>query len=141
MRLASCVPVIRDDLVHALETCGIRTDRDLLFSITSLELFQRLPSGTATLHELDQLKELVAESAAAPASTGLDLFSKEQQSQREAVGIVSDTPELDELFGSFSGPGVIHISGDRHAGKTVSIGVLRRKVSGVLQKGRFWHCI
>ena len=43
MRLANPVPSISAELVAPLEDIGIRTESDLLFSTTPLDIFSRLP--------------------------------------------------------------------------------------------------
>lgn len=124
MRLASCLSAIRDDLLYALEACGIRTDRELLFSTSSLELYKRLPSETTTLHELDQLRTLVAESAAASASVGPALLAEECRGLLDVAAITSGVVELDDLLEGFGTPGIVQISGDKNSGKTVSATVI-----------------
>ena len=53
MRLRSIQPAFPEALTRALEDCGIRTDTDLLFSATPLQIYEKLPQGTVTLLELE----------------------------------------------------------------------------------------
>jgi len=56
MRLAA-LPNLSSNLVSGLEQCGIRTEADLLFSGSTLDVFRRLPAETTTLKELAELME------------------------------------------------------------------------------------
>ena len=49
MRLVNLVPFISAELVALLEDIGIRIESDLLFSVTLLEIFSRLPAGITSL--------------------------------------------------------------------------------------------
>ncbi|TFK75161.1 P-loop containing nucleoside triphosphate hydrolase protein [Pluteus cervinus] len=117
MRLTAFIPTVGRELVVALEACGIQTDSDLLFSAQPLELFLRLPEGTATLQELVQFRTLVAEAAAAPSKSGSELF-EEHLAFQDPIHKVSGVFSLDALLESLVAPQIIHISGDRGAGKS-----------------------
>jgi len=56
MRLVNLVPFISAELVALLEDIGIRIESDLLFSVTLLEIFSRLPTGITSLE--NSLREL-----------------------------------------------------------------------------------
>jgi RecA/RadA recombinase len=120
MRLSSLVPLLPVDLVTCLENCGIRTDADLLFSGTVLDIFQRLPAGTISLYELTNCLRLVAKMTSATGICAVDLLSPASMNQGND-DFLSDVPELDELLGGgFGGSRILEISGDRASGKTAS---------------------
>ncbi|KAF8211447.1 P-loop containing nucleoside triphosphate hydrolase protein [Mycena galopus ATCC 62051] len=114
MRLAACVPTIPAHLVSGLETCGIRTDADLLFSGSTLEIFRRLPPGTTTLRELARCTALVANLASVPGQSAADLMKDPNDDD-----LLSGLPQLDEILHGLATPGhLIEISGDKGSGKT-----------------------
>lgn len=120
MRLQSLIPTIPSDLVAALEGCGIRTDADLLFSGTPIDILQRLPPRVVGLADLKTYIALVAESASARGIRGDELHT--EQLQRRHVydtDMTCGVDELDALVNGFGGGRVFEISGDRGSGKTV----------------------
>ncbi|KAF8121781.1 P-loop containing nucleoside triphosphate hydrolase protein [Boletus edulis] len=122
MRLQSLIPTIPDDLVAALEACGIRTDADLLFSGTPVDIIQRLTPGVVSLADLKTYIGLVAESASAPGIRGDALYTEEIQRRRDYnLDITCGVDELDALVNGFDGGRVFEISGDRGSGKTLLV--------------------
>lgn len=123
MRLGALVPseLLPADLVLSLEKVGIRTDTDFLFSGTPAEIFQRLPPGTVSLHELTIYIALVTEKASAPGVCADQLLSLETDSHNNRDEFTCGVPELDALLGGFGGSRVFEISGDKGSGKTVRI--------------------
>lgn len=115
MRL-STIPELPKHLVTALERCGIRTETDLLFSRTPLEVFSELPKGTISLNNLIQHIEAVAEVASVPGTTAIDSLLQAEQEMGVKIGV----PIFDELIGESNQHGVIEISGARNSGKSVS---------------------
>ncbi|KAF9223515.1 P-loop containing nucleoside triphosphate hydrolase protein [Gyrodon lividus] len=119
MRLQSLIPIIPSDLVAALETCGIRTDTDLLFSGTTIEVLQKLPSGVISLADLEKYTGLIVESASAPGVRGDNHYAEELRRRYEdATDLASGVGELDALVGGFGNSRVFEISGERGSGKT-----------------------
>ncbi|KIK25528.1 hypothetical protein PISMIDRAFT_677165 [Pisolithus microcarpus 441] len=122
MRLRTLVPTIPADLVSAFESCGIKTDTDLLFfDGSNLELLAKLPRGLVTCtRELDKYVSLVAERASAPAIRGDEEVEVVLRKQRENafLELSSGVRELDELVGGFGGGRVFEISGEQGSGKT-----------------------
>ncbi|KIK99168.1 hypothetical protein PAXRUDRAFT_823068 [Paxillus rubicundulus Ve08.2h10] len=119
MRLQSLIPTIPNDFVAALESCGIKTDIDLLFSGTTIEVLQRLPPGVVTLADLEKYTGLVAESASAPGIRGDKQYADElRRHHEEATDLASGVGELDALVGGFGNSRVFEISGEKGSGKT-----------------------
>lgn len=120
MRLQSLIPTIPGDLVAVLETCGIRTDADLLISGTPIDILQRLPPGVVSLADLKTYIALVAESASARGIQGDALYTEELQRRHDYdTELTCGVGELDALVNGFGGGRVFEISGDRGSGKTV----------------------
>lgn len=120
MRLQSLIPTIPSDLVATLEACGIRTDADILFSGTPIDILQRLPPGVISLADLKRYIALVAESASARGISGDELYTEElQRRHAHDMDITCGVEELDALVNGFGGGRVLEISGDRGSGKTV----------------------
>jgi RAD51-like protein 3 len=131
MRLGAFVPsVLPADLALSLESCGIRTEIDFLFSNRTVDIFRRLPPGTVSLQELTNYVALVAEKASAPSIRGDHWLHGET---RNFDDLSTGVPDLDRLLGGFGGTRVIEISGDRGSGKTVgmrSIIIYTSKIDG-----------
>lgn len=120
MRLQSLIPTIPSDLVAILENCGIKTDADLLFSGTPIDILQRLPPGVVSLADLKTYTELVAERASVRGIRGDELYTEELQRRHEYdTDITCGVDELDALVSGFGNGRVFEISGDRGSGKTV----------------------
>jgi RAD51-like protein 3 len=120
MRLHSLIPTVPSDLVTALENCGIRTDTDLLFSGTTIEVLRKLPPGVVSLADLEKYTRLVAESASAPGIRGDEQYAEELRKRNEdTIDLTSGVAELDALVGGFGNSRVFEISGDKGSGKTV----------------------
>lgn len=119
MRLATLIPAIPAALVASLQKCDIRTDTDLLFSCTALDILRRLPPGTATLHELTKYIGLVAELTSAQGISGVELISQELDQRKDDLDFSSGIHDLNVLLGSFGGRRVLEIAGDTKSGKTV----------------------
>ncbi|KAJ7162532.1 P-loop containing nucleoside triphosphate hydrolase protein [Mycena crocata] len=116
MRLAACVPSISPDLVFSLEKSGIRTDADLLFSGSTLNIFRRLPAGTTTLRELVDATAFVAESSSASGQSASALLDAHTDFNDD---FLSGVPKLDELLcGLTTSRRLIEVSGDKGSGKT-----------------------
>ncbi|KAI6155747.1 P-loop containing nucleoside triphosphate hydrolase protein [Pisolithus tinctorius] len=120
MRLHTLIPTLPADLVSAFESCGIKTDTDLLFfDGSNIELFAKLPRGLVTCGELDKYVSLVAERASAPGIRGDEELESALRKQREyALETSSGVGKLDELVGGFGSGRVFEISGEKESGKT-----------------------
>ncbi|KAF9234124.1 P-loop containing nucleoside triphosphate hydrolase protein [Melanogaster broomeanus] len=119
MRLHSLVPTIPSDLVAALEDCGIRTDTDLLFSGTTIEVLKKLAPGVVSFADLEKYTRLVAENASAPGIRGDKVYAEVlRRRDEDAIDLVTGVTELDALVGGFGDSRVFEISGDKSSGKT-----------------------
>ncbi|EGO24539.1 hypothetical protein SERLADRAFT_361551 [Serpula lacrymans var. lacrymans S7.9] len=104
MRLRSLVPnTLPAAFVDALVSCGIRTDADLLFSGSPIDILSKLPLNVVSLADLKKYIETVAEKASAPGIRADDMLAKELESSTNNVD--SDTfatgiHELDQLLTS-----------------------------------------
>lgn len=133
MRLSNLIPSIPANLVSCLDAINIRTETDLLFSASTFDIFRRLPGGTISLQELIYYTDLVTELCAAPAISGYDLLSLENESQRVAVELTSGNQELDDFLLGLSGGRVIEISGDRGTGKSARFYIAFLSLSSCLR--------
>lgn len=113
MRLAN-ITRLSKELITALEQCGIRTDADLLFSRTPLEVFQRLPNGTISLNDFLESINVVTEVVSAPGMRVIDTVTQD-------TWVKTGVEIFDRLVGQSSRHGVIEISGAHDSGKTVSV--------------------
>ncbi|KAF8556211.1 P-loop containing nucleoside triphosphate hydrolase protein [Imleria badia] len=122
MRLHSLIPTIPGDIVAVLEACGIRTDADLLFSGSPIDILQRLPPGVVSLADLKAYTALVADNASARGIRGDALYTVELQRQHAYhTDLTCGVDELDALVNGFGGGRVFEISGDRGSGKTLLV--------------------
>lgn len=120
--LQAFVPPLPQPLVSALDSVGVKTDFDLLFSASPPDIFKKLPPGTISLREFNSIIIQVTQRAAASPIRGdeyLELETRRQEGQF-TENALSGVLELDDLVGGFKLPRVIEISGDRGSGKTVS---------------------
>ena len=114
------IPTVPSDLVAILEACGIKTDADLLFSGTPIDILQRLPPGVVSLADLKTYIALVAETTSARGSRGDELYTEESQRRHDYGTIITcGVDELDALVSGFGNGRVFEISGNRGSGKTV----------------------
>ncbi|KAJ7228957.1 P-loop containing nucleoside triphosphate hydrolase protein, partial [Mycena pura] len=117
MRLAA-LPDLPSNLVSGLEQCGIRTEADLLFSGSTLDVFRRLPAETTTLKELAKLMALVAEAASAPGQSAAALVEADVESDCNN-DFLSGLPQLDQALSGLTAPRrLIEVSGNKGSGKT-----------------------
>ncbi|KAG1821889.1 P-loop containing nucleoside triphosphate hydrolase protein [Suillus subaureus] len=122
MRLESVVPSIPAELVAALDhSCGIRTDTDLLFFGSSIDIIKKLPLGTVTLSDLEKFTELVAEKASVPGHRGDEILAGTGRISEKHPQATCGVKELDELVGGFGDPRVFEISGAKGSGKTALV--------------------
>ena len=113
MRLTT-ISQLPKDLVDALGKCGIRTDTDLLFSRTPLEVFHGLPDGTISLSDFLECFNVVTEVVSTPGVRAIDTFTRD-------AWVKTGVLIFDELLGESSGHEVIEIAGGRGSGKSASI--------------------
>ncbi|KAH7884633.1 P-loop containing nucleoside triphosphate hydrolase protein [Phlebopus sp. FC_14] len=140
MRLQSLIPTIPQDLVLALETCGIRTDTDLLFCGTSIGVLQRLPPGIVSLADLEKYTSLVAEKASAPGIRGDEELAKELlKNPQHVTDLTCGVDELDALVGGFGSSLAFEVSGDRGSGKTtLALQIVLRLLSSRADVSVLW---
>lgn len=116
MRLRSLIPSLPAELLTLLEQCGIRTDSDLLYSGSPIDVLALLPASSATLSELERLIGTVLDKVAAPGVSAAEILGKQADHANVRTGI----PEVDELINGLGGPCVLEVSGAKRSGKTVS---------------------
>ncbi|OCH86606.1 P-loop containing nucleoside triphosphate hydrolase protein [Obba rivulosa] len=141
MQLRTLIPSLPQALVDALDAQGIRTDADLLFSSSSTDIFKKLPTGTISLREFNELVAQVTERASAPAVRGDEVFTAETKIREDIIDEDFHTglPKLDELLGGLSPPRVVEISGDRGSGKTtLALQLVLRHLSRVHDSSALW---
>lgn len=123
MRLRTVIPPLPDELITALEECDIRTDADLMFSGSAIEIYDRISPCTTSLAELTQWIRQVTSAASYPGICGFQSYKREKARHEDypTDDYSSGVSELDNLLGGFGGFRIIEISGDRGSGKSVSI--------------------
>ncbi|KAJ7499227.1 P-loop containing nucleoside triphosphate hydrolase protein [Mycena latifolia] len=138
MRLAACIPSIPAHLVSSLESCGIRTEADLLFSGSTFDIFRRLPAGTTTFRELEEITALAAKLASAPGQTAAELLTAHTGPSED--DFLSGLPQLDELlYGLATSRRVIEVSGGKGSGKTsLLLHLILRHLVHRPQSGVLW---
>lgn len=119
MRLANLVPSISAKLVTDLNTVGIRTASDLIFSATPWDIFKCLPPESGSLEDLETAIDIVAELCAAPGESCYDLFVLEAQARERDAPLVSGNENIDRILSGLSRHKMIQISGDKGSGKSV----------------------
>lgn len=126
MRLANLIPSISTELVAHLNDIGIRTEIDLLFSATPLEILRHLPAGCTSLEELKSFIDLVTGLCAAPGMSALELVSLETRARTKDKELRSGNEQIDRLLCGLGGRKVIHVSGERGSGKSVGSWIKNR---------------
>ncbi|EIW84090.1 hypothetical protein CONPUDRAFT_142527, partial [Coniophora puteana RWD-64-598 SS2] len=120
MRLQALVPHLPQDLVSAWAEIGIRTDTDLLFSGSAVDILSRLPEGSIRLAQLRDYIALVAQQSSSPAIRGDELLEQElAPSQISTFCLTAGVPEIDSLLETSERSLVYEISGDRGSGKSI----------------------
>ena len=120
MRLQSLIPTLSSDLVAALEASGFKTDADILFAGSPIDVLQKLPHGVISLADLKECIALVAERTSARGIQGDELYDEQLRRQLDYdTDISCGVDELDVLVNGFGNGRVFEISGDRGSGKTV----------------------
>ncbi len=127
MRLANLIPSVSTELVTYLNTIGIRTEIDLLFSATPWEILGRLPAGSTSLEELNTFINLVTELCAAQGTSALELLNLETEARAKDKELCSGDEQVDRLLRGLGGRKLIHISGERGSGKSVGSPTTSRK--------------
>jgi len=128
MRLANLTPAASTELVAHLNSIGIRTEIDLLFSATPWEILRRLPAGSTSLEDLDTFITLVTELCAAQGTSALKLLDLEADARVKDKELCSGDEQVDRLLRGLGGRKVIHISGERGSGKSVGTPRRRKRV-------------
>ncbi|KAL5525842.1 hypothetical protein ACEPAG_7179 [Sanghuangporus baumii] len=124
MRLRALLSEYPKSLIDALDSCGIKTDEDLLCSSSLLpELWQRLPPNSMTFSQLQEIREIAIKSLSAPGSTGTEILERSLMSENGSdywPQLASSCPNLTELLNATQ-TGVIEVGGDKGSGKTAVI--------------------
>jgi RAD51-like protein 3 len=121
MKLSALVPPLPAELALSLgEQCGLRTESDLLFAGSHLDVYRRLLPTTHSLYGFNECIRLVTEKAAAPADRADESLAAHAQGliRLETQNISSGIPSLDTML-NFGATRMLEISGDRGSGKTV----------------------
>ena len=119
-QLSNFVPPLPETLIVNLSALNIRTALDFIF-VPPAELFRKLPAGSITFTELNDLIAHVRNAFAGPAFTG-DQLIEEVKARACHASVRSGLPALDGLVAnSFGAPGgrITEISGASASGKTV----------------------
>lgn len=140
MRLESVVPSIPAELVEALDhSCGIRTDTDLLFFGSSLDIIKKLPLGTVTLSDLERFTELVAEQASVPGHRGDEILASTERISEKHSRASCGVKELDDLVCGFGDSRVFEISGAKGSGKTaLALQIVIQRLLGDADSCALW---
>ncbi|KAL5504077.1 hypothetical protein ACEPAH_8150 [Sanghuangporus vaninii] len=124
MRLRALLSEYPKSLVDALDSCGIKTDEDLLCSSSLLpELWQRLPRDSMTFSQLEEIRGIAIKSLSAPGTTGKETLEGSSMSENGSdywPKLASRCPKLIGLLNATQ-TGVIEVGGDKGSGKTVVI--------------------
>jgi len=119
MRL-SLYPFLPEDIVSSLDQIGIRTDFDLLFSSTAIDIVRRLPPGTISIQDLKHFTAQIIEESSALGVRGDALLALERAKQEQQLDFASGVTDLDALLNGFGGSRIFEVSGEKASGKTVS---------------------
>ncbi|KAJ3555745.1 hypothetical protein NM688_g2406 [Phlebia brevispora] len=141
MRLRTITPPLPEELLELLEECNIKTDAELLFSATPMEIYERIAPCSITLAELISEIKRIAAINAAPVIYGDALYEREKMRHYEDTDqeYTSGLSELDDLVGGFHVPGIIEISGDRDTGKSaLALQVVVRHLSARADHSALW---
>lgn len=118
MRLRLLVPTLGEhfadaaSIVQAFESAGFRTSYDLLFGDPPEVLFSKLPDGTISYSDLQDLLSQVASATAAHGLAGDVVLEEEQNVKSAHFGGETGVLELDEMAaGAFGAYGVTEVSG------------------------------
>ncbi|KZP27338.1 P-loop containing nucleoside triphosphate hydrolase protein [Athelia psychrophila] len=119
MRL-SLFPFLPGELVSALERAGIKTDSELMFAASTVDIWRKLPPGTVTLDDLNDYRDQVVTKISATGIRGDVLFDLELGTCEAQVDLTSGLKDLDALLGDggFGGSRVFEVSGEKASGKT-----------------------
>ena len=120
MRLSLC-PFMPETLVASLQEIGIRTDSELIFSKTPVEILQRLPPGTVSMQDLQNYIALIAAEVSAIGVRGDELLIIEdaKREHRKALDLGTGVHRLDALLGDLNNYTLLEVSGEKGSGKTV----------------------
>lgn len=119
MRLSSLPPeILPATLVDALQTLGIVSEADLLFSASVPEVWRKLPSNLIPLSELVHCVKVVMDRCAVPrfVATRADGRSLSDEQKPETSAGVGD---LDNLLGTTLRDSVVEVSGRHGSGASV----------------------
>ena len=119
MRLSSLSPeVLPTTLVDALQTLGIVSEADLLFSATVPGIWRRLPQDLISLSEFERRVKAVMDRCAVPrfVATKVDERPLSDESKLETSTGVGD---LDNLLGTTLRGSVVEVSGRHGSGAAV----------------------
>ncbi|KAL4247992.1 P-loop containing nucleoside triphosphate hydrolase [Abortiporus biennis] len=142
MRLRTFYPPIAPSLIDALESIGVRTDSELLFTHTPSDIYCQLPSDyPITLLEIQNLVKDVRSRVAAPFIRGDEKLKAEEHAaeDRYVEDMQSGVIELDNLVKAFGMYELLEISGDRGSGKSaLALHIVLRHLCGNADSTIFW---
>ena len=121
MRLRTVLHDCPKTILDALESCGIKTDEDMLFSVSPIALFQKLPPNTLTYAELETLRQRVLSSLAAKGQSGEEYLQESGDTDENGnvrLHWKTGVPEFDDLMQALD-HGIVEVAGARSSGKTV----------------------
>lgn len=125
MRL-SLYSFIPESLVASLQEIGIRTDSELMFSKTPVEILRLLPSGTVSMQDLQNYITRITAEASAIGVRGDQLLALEdaKREQKKALDLGTGVQRLDALLGDLADYTLLEVSGEKGSGKTVKYQLL-----------------
>lgn len=125
MRL-SLYSFIPESLVASLQEIGIRTDSELMFSKTPVEILRLLPSGTVSMQDLQNYITRITAEASAIGVRGDHLLALEdaKREQKKALDLGTGVQRLDALLGDLADYTLLEVSGEKGSGKTVKYQLL-----------------
>lgn len=123
MRLRAIDPPLPPAIIDALGECNIKTDADLMFCGTAIEIYAKIAPCDFSLAELGRCIKQVTRAASASVEQGSELFEKEEvlAGKHGPVECTSGVPELDSVLEELGSHHVTEISGEHGSGKSVSI--------------------
>ncbi|PIL35313.1 hypothetical protein GSI_02038 [Ganoderma sinense ZZ0214-1] len=142
MRLQSCVPPLKPEVVQILQDIDVKTDTDLLLAGDPIDIFAKLPPGHGiSLKDFNHIVAQVAEVAAAAPVYGDKLFERETKRKEDVFteDLLVGLPDVDALLGGFNSARIVELSGDRGSGKTaLALQVALRHLAHVGDSSVLW---
>jgi len=138
MRLVNLVPFISAELVALLEDIGIRIESDLLFSVTLLEIFSRLPTGITSLENSNRSSSSSSRSSVLLQRVGFGIIWCRSSGSSTRRGALQRQRRYESLLRDLGSPKFIQISRDRGPWDICTISEMRQSGPRVLPPNLRW---